>query len=169
MGWRIFTTPLQRRSLERVSRSSLRNSPRIHGERGVNTEQHERSRTTTIRRSCQAVTVDSYGDKAHGGKQCARDENNGRKSRRAALFLHFSAFRKLHHNCFSVGCCSSAQPRTIRARPTDRVQLQLQLQQLQQQQQQQSRRTTERSGRTKKIKCNNSVCRSSLVVGHDYR
>lgn len=133
---------------------------------------HGSTKTKHVHARSGAVSGDScdtrHMEENKGRARAIRTRNNGRKSRRAALFLHFSAFRKLHHNCFSVGCCSSAQPRTIRAQPTDRVQLQLQQLQ-QQQQQQQSRRMTERSGRTKKIKCNNSVCRSSLVVGHDYR
>lgn len=62
-----------------------------------------------------------------------------RNSRAPHSVFHFSAFRKLHHNCFSVGCCSSAQPRTIRAAECN-CSLQVQLQQ-QQQQQQQSKRT----------------------------
>lgn len=77
-----------------------------------------------------AVTVDTTGHEQNKRasrhirrkqSRARRDTQHGGKTRRAALFLHFSAFRKLHHNCFSVGCCSSAQPRTIRARrPTDR-------------------------------------------------
>lgn len=119
MGWQIFTTPLQkRRSLERVSRSSLRNSPRIHG--GVSTEQHERSRTTTVWRSCQAVTVDSYGDKAHGGKQCARDENTGEK---VGAPLCFCTSRRFENFTTTVLVLAAAAPHNpelyARDRPTE--------------------------------------------------